>query len=198
MSPILYPLLEGLVIAAAISALSFIRREGLPLQVVGETMALALLFTLVMLAGGPFNPVLQFVLTYMIVMRARLLVDVGNMMATRKNFDLADRLYRLALALWPDSVGHMSAHVNLGVNYLRQGQAADAVKVLDNALNTKHSYTPRKLEAAARFNLGVALERTGQLNRAMQEWRSVVQLLPDSIYGYGAQKAIQRGLSPDK
>jgi hypothetical protein len=53
---------------------------------------------------------------YLLTMRVRLIVDVGNLSAQRGSFSQADRLYALALRLWPDSAGRLVVQVNQGVS----------------------------------------------------------------------------------
>jgi tetratricopeptide (TPR) repeat protein len=185
-------LLGGLAMAAVLTALSLLRREGLPTQVVAEIIVLTLLIAGVLtLTDTALHPLIMIFSLYTIVMRSRLLVDVGNIVA-RRNPAAADDFFILALRLWPDPLGRLSAIVNLAVNYLRRGQHAKAVDILKAALASQPTETPRKLEAAVRYNLGVAYEGLGQLGQALEEWRTVVRIFPNSPYGQGAQRAIQR------
>jgi tetratricopeptide (TPR) repeat protein len=191
------PLAEGLAIALVIALLSLIRHEGLPVQIGVELVVLSLLATAFSLSTGlPLQPVLLLIVLYLIVMRARLLVDLGNFFSGRGQFRLAETLYLLALQVWPDPFGRVGAMINLAVNHMRQRQWANAIDILTAVLETRPGGAPSKLEAACRFNLGVAYERQGRPGMALQQYQAVTELLPNSLYARHASAAIKRGGKP--
>jgi tetratricopeptide (TPR) repeat protein len=194
MIPWLLPLIEGLVIALVIAGLSLVRGEGLPVQIGLELAILSLAAAVLSLTIGLLiHPVVFFIVLYLIVMRARLLVELGNFLSGQRQFRLAENLYLLALQIRPDPFGRLAAMINLAVNHIRQRQWANAVDILTAVLETKPDNVSPRLEAACRFNLGVAYERQERTRLALDQYRAVTRLLPNSPYAHRADEAIKRG-----
>jgi hypothetical protein len=114
-------LLEGFSFVVLFGAVSLLKREGLSSRFAFE----ALIFTLVVsgltaLTGIQTHPVLFLVLIYLLAMRVRILVDLGNIFAKRGQFESADKFYNLADRLWPDATNHLILKVNQGTSLLQQ------------------------------------------------------------------------------
>jgi tetratricopeptide (TPR) repeat protein len=193
LNPYLLNVLLALLFAVFFGGLSLLRREGLPNRFAYEVLALTGASTLLFYAlGTPLNPIIFLVLLYLVTMRSRLLVDVGNMLAGGGHAALAERAYRLAQSLWPDDTGRCLAEMNLGVLRLRQKRLDEAAALLEGVLAQHQAHISDRHEAACRYNLGVAYQKAGQELKAVHEFNKVIDLLPGSLYARGAQAALKR------
>jgi len=193
LNPYLLNVLIALLFTVFFGGLSLLRREGLPNRFAYEVLALTGASTLFFYAlGTPLNPILLLVLLYLVTMRSRLLVDVGNTLAGGGHAALAERAYRLALRLWPDNIGRCLAEVNLGVLRLRQKRLDEAAALLEGVLAQHQARLSERHEAACRYNLGVAYQKSGQELKAVHEFNKVIDLFPGSLYARGAQAALKR------
>lgn len=195
-NPYLLNVLMALLFAVFFGGLSLLRHEGLPNRFAYEVLALTGASTLLFYAlGSPLNPIVFLVLLYVVTMRSRLLVDVGNALAGSGQAGLAERAYRLAQRLWPDNIGRCLAEMNLGVLYLRQKRLDEATALLEGVLEHQPARLSDRHEAACRYNLGVAYQKTGQELKAVHEFNKVIDLLPGSLYARGAQIALAKRAS---
>lgn len=193
LNPYLLNVLIALLFAVFFGGLSLLRREGLPNRFAYEVLALTGASTLLFYAlGTPLNPLLFLLLLYLVTMRSRLLVDVGNMLAGGGHAALAERAYGLALRLWPDNIGRCLAAMNLGVLRLRQKRLDEAATILQGVLEQQMGRLSERHEAACRYNLGVAYQKAGQELKAVHEFNKVIDLFPGSLYARGAQAALKR------
>jgi tetratricopeptide (TPR) repeat protein len=174
--------------------LSFMRHEGLPLQLAIEAIVLAaLLLGLRRLANLPIGPFLLLILLYLITMRSRLLVDVANLLAERGKYKVAFTLYRLGLACWPDAASRLIVLTNRGTAELLSGQVETAIQTLEAVLAVESR--PRlslKYEAACRYNLGQAYARKGDRAKAVQQLNEVIDRMPGSPYAQAARTTLER------
>jgi len=193
-NPHLILVLIALLYILVVGGLSALRREGFSLQFAVEVILVAsLLLAFSLLAGQPTHPVLYLGAIYVVTMRARLLVDLGNLLARWRHGAQAMSLYGLALKLWPDSTARQVVQLNQAVHRLRAGQLAQATADLEALLaDPEHGLSP-KHEAAARYNLGVAYRRQGNEARAVVEFNKVIDAMPGSLYASGAQIALEKG-----
>ncbi len=198
MNPYILLVLVALLYTLVIGLLSTLRREGLSWQVAVEiVMAAAVLIGLSLAANRPMQPVLLVALLYLVTMRARLLVDLANLLARRGMVAPATRLYRLALGLKPDPISRLIAQLNQGVHMLKQNQITQAISQLQGLLPAFDTLSSPKYEAAVRYNLAVAYQRHGEDAKAVIEFNQVIDLMPGSLYSVGAQKALDRGKRKD-
>jgi tetratricopeptide (TPR) repeat protein len=189
-NPILSLVLVGLVYVLLVAILSTLRREGFSYQFVVEALIGTGLAVLVAVTTGwAMHPVFLLAFLYLLTMRARLLVDLANALVGRGQDKLASSLYRLALRLRPDQTARQIVRLNQAIHYLKQNHVEEAIAALGELL--RESMSP-KHEAAGRYNLAVAYQRQGNDARATVEYNKVVDLMPASLYGMGAQKALQR------
>lgn len=105
-------------------------------------------------------------------MVALTILAVGfGVLTARRNED-----YRSVLGIWRDTVAkrpdNARAHNVLGTVLLMQGQAAQAIPELEQALRLKPS------DALAHNNLGVALVQLGRIDEALTHYADAVRLDP--------------------
>jgi len=187
-------LLEACLFVLAFGALAYVRREGLSVQFALESIVL----TVVLvggswLAGRPMNPFLFLIVLYLVTMRARLVVDVANMLVRRNRHTFAFRLYDLALALRPDASSRLIVLSNRGAAQLYTGQVEEAIATLEGVLAAREkSRLGLKYEAACRYNLGYAYEQKGDEVQSVAQYNEAIELLPGSLYARAAQAALKR------
>jgi len=192
MNPYVLLVLVALLFILGFGGLSWLRGEGLPGRFAWEVLAftgVTLLVAWVMQV--PISPVLFLVLVYLFTMRARLLIDVGNLLSTRGSYAQALSLFHLALRLDSDAFSQAIGRINIGVVLIQQKRFEEAITLLSDVL----AHIPRggpKYEAACRYNLGMAYLRTGQDVKAVEQFNEVIQLLPHSIYARSAEAMLQR------
>lgn len=199
MDPSLLGLAVGCLFTLVFGGLGYLRREGLSVQFALEAVGVtAVLVGGSALLGVPIHPLLLLALLYLITMRSRLIVDLANVLASRGKFDLAFRLYKLGLAMWPDEASRLIVLSNRGAAQLRCGQVEGAIATLESVLEVeKRSRLGVKYEAACRYNLGYAYEKTGKDAQAVAQYNEAVDLLPGSVYGKAAAAALKRRKGKD-
>jgi len=193
MSATLLTLLVGLLYILVFGGMSLLRREGLSNQFAFEGLGVtgaAVFFSLA--TGSSVNPVLFLVIIYLATMRARLLVDVGNFLASRGRHVNALSVYQWALELRPDRSSRAVVLINRGVVELRQNRLEATIASLEEALRAReHGRLGLKYEAACRYNLGLAYGRAGRESEASRELNEVMDLFPTSIYARQAERVLK-------
>jgi tetratricopeptide (TPR) repeat protein len=193
-NPYLILILIALLYTLVVGGLSALRREGLSLQFAIEVIVVAsLLIGLSLISGEAMHPVLFLAVIYLVSMRARLLVDLGNLLARRGYHNWATKVYHLALNSRPDDSGRQIVTLNQAVHRLKQGQLTDATAMLEGLVADSQNPLGPKYEAAARYNLGVAYRRQGKEAKATVEFNKVIDVMPGSVYASGAQIALEKG-----
>jgi len=193
-NPYLVLLLIALLYILAAGGLSALRREGSSLQFAVEVIVVAgLLVILSLVTGQVIHPVPFLIVIYLLTMRARLMVDLGNLLARRGHHHQAANVYSLALRLKPDGPSRQIVRLNQAVHQLQQGQLAQATTMLEHLLAGPQHHLSPKYEAAARYNLAVAHRRQGSEAKAVVEFNKVVDVLPGSLYASRAQMALEKG-----
>jgi tetratricopeptide (TPR) repeat protein len=194
LDPYLLLVLIACLFILVFGGLCVLRRQGLSAQFALESVALT-----VLLVGGswllrvPLSPFVFLILLYLVTMRSRLMVDLANLFAARRNYGLAFRLYRLSLAWWPDDAARLIVLTNRGAAQVHSGQIDAAIQTLEGVLDVEER--PRlglRYEAACRYNLGFAYEQKGESAKSVQQYNQVIDLLPGSTYAQGAQAALKR------
>lgn len=94
--------------------------------------------------------------------RADVLLAFGNVLLGRDRIGEAIEVYRLALALVPDSPSVLS---NLGLAFLRSGRLIEARATLTRAVLTSPN------DAGARVNLGTVYRASGEIDAAVEEFK---------------------------
>jgi len=193
-------LLEGLLFIVVFGALSLFRREGLSVQFAIEATVITLV-AVALAAFTPFapNPILLLIIIYLVTMRVRLLVDLGTFLAQRGQFAQADRIYSLALHLWPDHAGRLIVQVNQGTTCLQRNALDQAISIFKSILEKAgQGYLGVKYESAAHYNLGVAYRRKNMEAQALTEFNAVLDTWPASVYARRAEIALAQKRHKDK
>ena len=180
--------------------LTLLRREGLSLRFALEAVAITLIFSgLAAWSNFQPHPVLFLFFLYLITMRARLLVDLANSFAQRKQFKRADTLYNIAKRLWPDPSGGLIIQLNQGVSILQRSETDQAIAAFNAVLQKAgEGNLGIKYEAATHYNLGVAYRRIGIEAQAIREFNAVLDVWPVSPYALRAQDALEQGRQRSK
>lgn len=193
MNPYLLLLLIALLYILVVGGLSALRREGFSLQFTVEVIVVAgLLMALSLVTGRVIHPVISLIVIYLITMRARLIVDLGNLLARRGYLRQAASLYDWALQLKPDDTGRQIITLNQAVHQLQQGQLPQATALLERLLTASQNPLSPKYEAAARYNLAVAHRRQGNEAKAIVEFNQAIDVMPGSLYASRAQIALEK------
>ena len=195
MNPPVMLLLEGLLFAVVFGALTLFRREGLSVRFAVEATAVAALAA-GLTAFTPFavSPILFLIILYLATMRVRLLVDLGTLFAQRGQLERADRLYQLALRLWPDQTGRLLVEVNRGAACLQRSALDEAITIFKGVLQQAgQGYLGVKYESAAHYNLGAAYRRKKMDAQATAEFNAVLDTWPASVYARRAEIALEQG-----
>lgn len=101
-----------------------------------------------------------------------MLYNMGVVLETEHQPDLAIRCYRCALKFKPD---YFEAYNNLGSILSTQGNFDDAAANIRRALQINPEYP------LAHNNLGMVLVAQGNLSEALVHFRRAVELMPDSV-----------------
>ncbi len=193
MDPHLLILLVSLVFILVFGGLPVLRREGLSLQLAVEVLVLTGLgIGASLLIGFRLDPILFFIFLYLIVMRCRLLIDLGNLLASRGRPQLALSVYRLAMRLAPDFPVHLTALISYSAVLVRVGALEEAIRILEAVLEKGRERLQLKHESACHYNLGVAYMRLGSESRAVREFNEAIDAWPLSPYAQGARAALER------
>jgi tetratricopeptide (TPR) repeat protein len=192
MHPSLLILLVGVLYILGFGALSFVRRQGLSTRFLVEGLIITVAGVVLVLAV-PLHPVAFLIVLYLVTMRVRILVDVGNLFTSRQWYEQALALFRLALRLWPDAIGRQIVLINRGVTQLRMQEPEAAYLTLAKALAEEQLRPGAKYLAAGYYNLGLACRRTNREAEAIRRFYEAIDTLPHSIYAHGARLALKKG-----
>nr|HID15158.1 tetratricopeptide repeat protein [Anaerolineae bacterium] len=191
MHPSLLILLVGLLYILAFGALSFVRRQGLSTRFAVEGLIVTGIGAALHYVSVLVSPVLFLIILYLVTMRVRLLVDLGNWLTSRKQYDRALALFRLALRLGPDAVSRQIVLINRGVTQLRMQEPEAARLTLEEALADEKVRPGARYLAAGYYNLGLACRRTGREAEAIRRFNEAIDALPNSIYAHAARRALK-------
>jgi tetratricopeptide (TPR) repeat protein len=194
MDPYLLSLLIACLYIVVFGGLSLLRREGLSVQFAVEAIVLtALLVGGSYAIGIPINPILLLVVLYLVTMRSRLIVDLANLLARRRNYGAAFKLYQLGLAWWPDTSARLIVLANRGAAELHSGEVDTAIKTFQAVMDSEQrSRLGIKYEAATNYNLAYAYEQAGEGSKAIAHYNAAIDTLPGSLYAKAAQAALKR------
>lgn len=194
MNPTIVLLITGFVYILFLGGMALLRREGLSATVAVQSLAITLVAGgFVYLTGYAIHPVLLLIVLYLVSMRSRLLADLGNLFAQRKDFGLAERCYALALSLLPDPSSRLVVMINQGTSLVQKGELEQAIQTFQEVIRRKaEGHLGMKYEAAAHYNLGVAYLRKGMDAQARVEFNMVIETLPASDFARRAEDALNR------
>ncbi|MFN3762114.1 MAG: tetratricopeptide repeat protein [Anaerolineae bacterium] len=192
MHPSLLILLVGFLYVLGFNLLSYLRHQGLSARFILEGLLLTGVGAALALAI-PFQPLVFLLFLYLITMRVRILIDLGNSVAGRGQPERALRFYDLALRLGADSWSRCIAQINRAAALIQTGKPEEAYQILRLILTSPEVRLGAKYQAAACYNLGLACRRTGREAEAIQRFNEAIDALPGSIYAYGARQALKKG-----
>ena len=191
MHPSLLILLVGLIYILGFGALSYLRRQGLPTRFAVEGLVVTAIGAMLPLASVPVHLLLFLIAIYLVTMRVRLLVDLGNWLTSRGRYTQALALFRLALRLGPDAVSRQIVLINRGVTQLRMQEPEAAYLTLEAAMSDEKVRPGARYLAAGYYNLGLACRRTGREAEAIRRFNEAIDTLPTSIYAHAARQALK-------
>jgi len=193
MNPHLLTLLIALLFTLVFGGLPVLRKEEPSLQLAVEVVVLTgLTIGASLLTGFRLEPILFFIFLYLVVMRCRLLIDLGNLLSSRGRHQLALSVYRLAMRLGPDLPVHLTALISYGAVLVRVGALEEAIRILEGVLEKGKERLQLKHESACHYNLGVAYVRLGRESQAVREFNETIDTWPLSPYAQGARAALER------
>jgi tetratricopeptide (TPR) repeat protein len=146
-------------------------------------------------ASVPVHPILFIIVIYLVTMRVRLLVDLGNWIASRGRLEQALELGQFALGLGPDAVSRQIVLINRGVIQMHMQEPEAARLTLEEALADEEVRPGAKYLAAGYYNLGLACRRTDREAEAIRCFNQAIDVLPTSIYAHAARQALKQ--TPD-
>jgi len=191
-SPLFLPLI-GLLYLLGFGALSFVRGQGFSARFAVEGVIITAIGTGLRYAGIPVHPLLFLVVLYLVTMRVRLLIDLGNWFTARGQCGRAMGLFRLALRVGPDLSSRKIVLINRGVAELRNQDPEAAYVTLRQALADEDGHFGARHLAASYYNLGLACRRSGREAEAVRRFNEALDAWPDSLYGYAAKKELDKG-----
>jgi len=193
MNPHLLTLLVALLFILVFGGLPVLRKEKPSLQLVVEVLVLtSLSIGASLLTGLSLHPALFLILLYLIAMRCRVLIDLGNLLSSRGRHQPALSVYRLAMQLGPDFPVRLMALISYGAVLVRVGALEEAIRILEGVLEKAGENLQLKHESACHYNLGVAYMRMGRESRAVREFNEAIDAWPLSPYAQYAQAVLKR------
>jgi tetratricopeptide (TPR) repeat protein len=193
MNPAQLILFTGILYVLGFSVLTLLRRQRVPIQFAIEGLAITGIGAVIAATVTPVDPFLFLIIIYLVTMRVRLLVDLGNWFTSKQKFERSLALFSLALRLKPDETCIRIVFINRGVTLLRMQRPEEAYATLKEALSDITLRPGSKYLAAGFYNLGLACRRTGREDEAIQHFNEAINELPNSIYAYGAKQALKKG-----
>ena len=187
-------LIEGFSFVVLFGVVSLLKREGLSRRFAIEGGILTIIVSgFTALTGIQTHPIFFLILIYLLTMRARILIDVGTLLATRSQFSSADKLFQLAAKLWPDPTNRLILQVNQGTSLLQQMKLDESIAMFNDVLEqSKHGFLGVKYEAATHYNLGVAYLRKNMDAKASIAFNAVIDTWPASMYARRAEIALEK------
>jgi tetratricopeptide (TPR) repeat protein len=196
--PSLLILLVGLLYILGFGGLSLLRRQGLSLRFAIEGLVITAAGALLTYFSLPLPPLVVLIVLYLVTMRVRLLVDLGNWFTSLRQHRQALATYRIATRLWPDLAGLQIVLINRGVAELGMREPETAYRTLSDALAGEEVRLGAKYLSAGYYNLGLACRRTGREQEAVRRFNEAIDALPNSLYAYAAQQALKERSSGKK
>ena len=193
MNPHLVIVLAALLFILVTGGLSLLRREVPSVRLVVEVLALTgLSIGISIVTGASLNPIFFFIFLYLITMRCRVLIDLGNLLSSWGYHKAALSAYRLSMRLEPDLITRITALVSYAAVLVRVGVLEEAIRILEEVLEKHGEGMHPKHNSACHYNLGVAYMRLGNESRAVREFNDTIDAWPLSLYATGASAALER------
>lgn len=193
MDPNLTILLVALMFILIFGGLPVLRKEEPSLQLAVEVLVITgVSIGTSLLTGLRLDPVLFLILLYLIVMRCRLLMDLGNLLSARGRHQPALSVYQLIMRLGPDFPIRLIALISYSAVLVRVGALEEAIRILEEILEKWEERLHPKHESACHYNLAVAYMRMGRESRAVSEFNQTIDAWPMSLYAQHAEAALER------
>jgi len=193
MNPHLVIVLAALLFILVTGGLSLLRREVPSVRLVVEVLALTgLSIGISIVTGASLNPIVFFIFLYLITLRCRVLIDLGNLLSSWGYHKAALSAYRLSMRLEPDLITRITALVSYAAVLVRVGVLEEAIRILEEVLEKHGEGMHPKHNSACHYNLGVAYMRLGNESRAVREFNDTIDAWPLSLYATGASAALER------
>jgi tetratricopeptide (TPR) repeat protein len=193
MNPHLLILLEALLFILVFGGLPVLKKEEPSLQLAVEVLVLtSFSLGISLLTGLRLDPIFFLIFLYLITVRCRMLIDLGNLLSSRGYHQLALSVYRLAVRVGPDFPTRLVALISYGAVLVRVGALEEAVRILEKVLEKGRERLLPKHESACHYNLGVAYLRLGKEGRAVHEFNETIDAWPLSLYARLARAALER------
>jgi tetratricopeptide (TPR) repeat protein len=185
-------LLIGLLYILGFGALSSMRRQGLSTRFAIEGLIVTAIGAVLPLLSISINFIFFLAVIYLVTMRVRLLVDLGNWLTSRKQYKRALAFYEFALRLGSDDVSRQIVLINRGVTELKMQEPEAAYLTLKEVLTDEEERIGAKYLAAGYYNLGLACYRTKRKAEAVRRFNEAIDILPNSIYARAAQLELEK------
>ncbi len=185
-------LLLGLVYLLGFGGLSHVRGQGVSVRFAVEGLTITAIGTLLEYVSVPVHPLVFLIVLYIVTMRVRLLIDVGNWLSAKGKHREALALYRLALKVGPDVASRQIVLINRGVALLRASDSEGAYLTLNEALTGEDARIAARHLAASYYNLGLACRRTGREAEAIRRFNEAVDAWPNSVFGEAARRELKK------
>jgi len=199
MNPNLLTLLVALLFILVFGGLPVLRKQAPSLQLAVEVLILTgVSLGAALLTGRSLDPVLFLILLYVVIMRCRLLVDLGNLLTSRGRHQQALSVYRLSMQLAPDFPARLLALISYSAVLVRIGALEEGIRILEEILEKWRERLHPRHESACHYNLGVAYMRMGRESRAVREFNQAIDAWPMSPYAEHAKAALKRRRSKGK
>lgn len=190
MTPAFIIMLVGLCYVVFFWVFSLLRREVPSAQVSYEGLTVTGLAVIaVHFSNIAVQPVYFLALLYLVTMRTRLLVELGNRFSKSKHHRPAQALYRTALKLYPDRLSRLIVLINQSASHLEQAEFATAVEILEAIKPQVLEQLGPKYRAACCYNLGSAYRRSGRHQEALRLFNEIIIVYPFSIYARLSEKS---------
>lgn len=113
---------------------------------------------------------------------ARAAINLGTIAYNRKNYVMAEEMYRIAVRTDPN---HVLAWFNLGNALDELLRRAEAIEAFETAIRLDPGY------ADAHFNLAITLERSSRGSQALRHWRAYLKIDRSGHFARHARLRVQ-------
>lgn len=184
-------LLTGCLLLLCMWLLARLRGERLPARTLVEGTLLTLLASAAALLHMALHPIIFVAVLYASLMRVRLCVDAGNLLAARGFGPQARAVYRAGLRLGSTPADKVLVLLNEGILAMKETRCDEALRLLTLAAEQRLALGTKQ-QAGCLFNLGVCYEKLGRTAEALRRYEEATQAHPVSEFGRRAQQAVNR------
>jgi|Deesub1362A_J573_1020465.scaffolds.fasta_scaffold00778_16 tetratricopeptide (TPR) repeat protein len=189
-------LLVGVLYLLVFGLVGLLRREPLTAQFALEVLGLTLFAAAGgYLTGSAAHPILFVAFLYLVSMRARLLVDLANLLSNRGRQRDALSILQVAQRMAPDRPARLIILSTMGMVQIRRKNPASARDLLQHVLqeDERRGGLGPVTRAACHYHLALALRRLGEEAAAVKHFNEAIDILPGSPHARAARQALQKG-----